>query len=312
MPKIIDCSIGFNETDMLRIRTAELASVVDAFVVVESEKSHTGERKPILFPEAIRELTRSGYNINHYIIDDMPGVMSKRIELCWILENFQRNCILRPLSTMNLSDDDIILISDIDEIPRASHVAQLPSLLTGDTKVVIFEQIMKKFFLNNMSQLKSNNVPWLGTVACTYGVLKNILPQGARIGDLLSPRSACLAYGYNRDLYPYERRLYEAGWHFSSMGGVSAYIVKARSIVEGDITAPVEIDGASRFGMHNDRRFREENSDLLTQFIADNAPDLKYVRGPASDAVAELDLPDVIKQNPAAFQFLFYFGEPIE
>jgi hypothetical protein len=48
MPKIIDCSIGFNETDMLRIRRAELASVVDAFVVVESEKSHAGERNPIL------------------------------------------------------------------------------------------------------------------------------------------------------------------------------------------------------------------------------------------------------------------------
>ncbi|WP_414684790.1 hypothetical protein [Methylosinus sp.] len=42
---------------MLRIRTAELASVVDAFVVVESEKSHTGERKPILFSEAIRDTT---------------------------------------------------------------------------------------------------------------------------------------------------------------------------------------------------------------------------------------------------------------
>ena len=38
MPKIIDCSIGFNETDMLRIRRAELASVVDAFVVVEFGK----------------------------------------------------------------------------------------------------------------------------------------------------------------------------------------------------------------------------------------------------------------------------------
>ncbi|CAN2533669.1 hypothetical+protein [Methylocapsa aurea] len=48
MPKIIDCSIGFNETDMLRIRRAELASVVDAFVVVESEKSYAGERNPIL------------------------------------------------------------------------------------------------------------------------------------------------------------------------------------------------------------------------------------------------------------------------
>ncbi|CAN2533672.1 hypothetical+protein [Methylocapsa aurea] len=88
---------------------------------------------------------------------------------------------------MILNNGDIILISDIDEIPRDSRVAELASLLTGDTKIVIFEQIMTKFFLNNISQVKANNTPWLDTVACTYGVVKGILPQGAMIGDLFYP-----------------------------------------------------------------------------------------------------------------------------
>jgi hypothetical protein len=88
---------------------------------------------------------------------------------------------------MILNNGDIILISAIDEIPRDSRVAELASLLTGDTKIVIFKQIMTKFFLNNISQVKANNTPWLDTVACTYGVVKGILPQGTMIGDLLSP-----------------------------------------------------------------------------------------------------------------------------
>jgi SAM-dependent methyltransferase len=312
MPKIVDCVIGFNEIDMLMVRVAELTNVVDAFVVVESSKTHTGAAKPILLRDAVAELRDAGYDILHYLIDDMPGAFGSARELGWIVENLQRNCILRPLSLMGLPDDAIIMVSDIDEIPRAECVKQLPALLDNPRNIAIFDMVMKKYFVNNETIAHFNNLPWLGTVACRYGLLKNIMPQGARIGDPISPRSGCLNLGYDRELYSYERRVPKGGWHFSSMGGMEALALKMQSIVERTRDNTEVVAKPTRFGKHNYRGFRESNAEVVAKFLAEHTPELKNVNAPTLKDVADLDIPDVLKTSPRQFDFLFYFAEAID
>ena len=48
---IIDCFPFFNEFDILKIRFEELYDVVDYFVIVEADHTHTGKPKPWNFEE---------------------------------------------------------------------------------------------------------------------------------------------------------------------------------------------------------------------------------------------------------------------
>ena len=53
--RIIDAFPFFNEIEMLRVRFEELSPVVDKFILVESEMTHSGKPKELLF-EQNREL----------------------------------------------------------------------------------------------------------------------------------------------------------------------------------------------------------------------------------------------------------------
>lgn len=115
---IYDCFTFFNELELLDLRLHELAGVVDKFVLVEATQTHTNQPKPLHY-HANRERFRAFHDkIIHIIVDDMPVSNDP-----WILENFQRNCIARGLA--DCRPDDFVLVSDLDEIPRASTVEKM-------------------------------------------------------------------------------------------------------------------------------------------------------------------------------------------
>ncbi|WP_159727885.1 hypothetical protein [Methylosinus sp. Ce-a6] len=308
MVKIIDCAIAFNETDLFEIRIEELHEVVDAFVVVETNKTHRGAQKPLLFNGITDMFPALSGRVHSYAVDDFPNVFGQRGELYSILEHFQRNCIMRPLSTMDLDPNDIILISDIDEIPSASAVTKLRSLMPSK-RVVIFEQIMKKFFLNNASQRHANNVLWRGTVACLYGDLKAVTPQAVRLGDPYWARSACVSNENCPELRPYETLIREAGWHFSSTGGQTALDIKHATVAEGSGSSRSG-DFHDRFGRHNHKLEREQRSEQYHAFLAEYAPELIDIDFSDRRAIQNLDIPNCIKTAPEKYEHLFYAKHP--
>jgi hypothetical protein len=293
---------------MFDIRSRELRDVVDEFVVVESTKTHTGVDKPLFFSD-LGDRLASRKRIIYHLIRDMPDVSTSKRETSWILEHFQRNCIIRGLQELEPVDDDIVLISDVDEIPRAQFVEALPALLQTFS-VVVFEQKMTKFFLNNKSALHHNNVGWFGTVACKYSSLRGVLPQGVRLGDPFMQRAATVSTGYPRQSYSYEYRIKDGGWHFSSMGGISAFFAKNQAVVEG-WRVTENIDKKGRFGLHNHREFREQHASELAQYLDAHAPELVEVKGLTSAAIGALDIPQCIKDDPRRFEHLFYLSDPI-
>jgi len=108
---IIDCFVFYNELKMLTFRFAEMNDVVDWFVLVEATRTFSGKEKPLFFKENQHLFEAYKHKIIHVVVDDMPTEGD-----AWARETFQRNAIDRGVSTLHLTDSDIILISDVDEI----------------------------------------------------------------------------------------------------------------------------------------------------------------------------------------------------
>jgi len=126
--RIYDCFTFFNELDLLEMRLNILNDKVDYFVLVESTKTHNGKYKELIFQQNAYRFSKFSKKIIHVIVDDMPELKDNNR---WILENFQRNAIARGLSKCDVGD--IILISDLDEIPNLDNIDIIKKILIMNT-----------------------------------------------------------------------------------------------------------------------------------------------------------------------------------
>lgn len=112
---IIDCFIFYNELELLFYRLSILYDKVDYFVLVESTRTHKGADKPLYFDENKLLFKDFKDKIIHIIIDDLkPEPLSK--DEVWLNENKQRNSIDIGIKRLGLKNNDLIIISDVDEI----------------------------------------------------------------------------------------------------------------------------------------------------------------------------------------------------
>ena len=181
---LVDCFIFYNEIDVLKKRLRYLDGVVDKFVLVESTVTHRGEEKKLFFDENKKEFEEWSDKIIHVIIRDNPTDKDP-----WIRENFQRNCITRGLD--EFKDDDIVMVSDVDEIPNRTALRLPP-----DVKMCSYNMIAFQYNFNYIQELE----PWYGTVITTKEVLMRVSPQKMREMRWSIPRYK------------------NAGWHLSSFG----------------------------------------------------------------------------------------------
>ena len=123
--KVLDCFIFYNELCMLEYRLNILNDYVDYFILVESTHTHVGKEKELYYANNKQMFEKFNNKIIHIVVDDFPykyPSIDTSIGQQWANENFQRNCIERGLSKVNvneeLQDEDIIIVSDLDEIPN--------------------------------------------------------------------------------------------------------------------------------------------------------------------------------------------------
>ena len=116
MRKIYDCFPFFNELDLLELRLEEAYNHVDHFVITESHKSFQNRDKPFIL-EANWDRFKKYHDKMIYVkVEDMPDGDGNANH--WKRENFQPEVLSRGLTSA--SDDDIIVISDCDEMLRGS------------------------------------------------------------------------------------------------------------------------------------------------------------------------------------------------
>lgn len=112
---VYDCFCFYNELDLLEIRLNILNGCVDKFVLVEATRTQRNNPKPLYFAENKERYKKFEDKIIHLVLDEYPEHIEQ-----WTIENLQRNYIMKGLE--QCSDDDIILISDLDEIPRPEYI----------------------------------------------------------------------------------------------------------------------------------------------------------------------------------------------
>ena len=218
--QIYDCFPFFNELEILDIRLHELYDHVDKFVLVESVETFSGNPKPLYYQENRERYQKFSDKIIHVVLEERINTSDP-----WVREKFQRNQIMRGLK--DCSSDDIILISDVDELVRGSAIEKIVYALYQERQsVVVCEQPMYKCYLNLRHVLD----PWEGTCATTFQYLMKTCPEDIRMGR----NKLFIKEREYRILYPV---IPQAGWHFTYMGGFEYYVKKLESFShqEGNI-----------------------------------------------------------------------------
>lgn len=157
MIKIIDCFILYNELDLLTYRLNLLYNIVDYFIIVESTHTFVGKIKNLLFNENKHLFENFSNKIIHIIVEDLPykypnvNIQHGNV---WSNEYFQRNAISRGIDCIkDLSDSDVIIISDLDEIPNPYT---LNDIKTGEIIVDINILDMYLYYYNLHNKFQDN------------------------------------------------------------------------------------------------------------------------------------------------------------
>ena len=226
--KIYDCFMYFDEEVVVDVRLNTLNEFVDYFVIVESIYTHKGDFRELKFNHKKFEKFKDKII---YIVDeetypqtdeinteDSEGEKSRKaIFNAAYRENGQRNLITRGLKKAN--DEDIIMISDVDEIPKLSEL----NFKNINEKIILFKQDMFYYKFN----LWLPNLIWTGTKACKKKNLVN--PQWLRNIKDRKYSFFRIDTFFSKTKYTSIKVINDGGWHFSNIKTQKEIEFKLRS-----------------------------------------------------------------------------------
>ena len=226
--KIFDCFPLFNELDLLHVRLELLYNHVDYFIISECDSTFSGLDKPFNF-----ELNKDRYkkyadkiiylkNYNTKDINNYENIYTGIKHKIYnnILQHYYsvkntaltdygkphwcRDFIHKEYITLGMDmchDDDIIMFSDLDEIPNINKL-----IFDGNIHVLLQKNMTYYIDKEAVSML-----PWLGGIIVPYKKVKD--------NSLQILRGARCTYNQIKD----------AGWHLTNMGGTNRIIEKIKS-----------------------------------------------------------------------------------
>ncbi len=222
--KIFDCFLFYNELELLELRLNMLNDYVDHFVITEAKETFSGKPKPLYFFENRHKFDKFQAKIIHNVVDSslslacpprtlmqyftplnttMPhkhgGRLVRSLHESVQREIYQRDSIIMGLSGVARAED-IILLSDVDEIPDPNVLAGIVSGFDAQ-KIYHFEQRWFIYWINNLCDRQ-----WFGTRAFSYRLL-----DGKSLDQMRFPTEDSTLF--KDQVIPF------AGWHFSYLGG---------------------------------------------------------------------------------------------
>lgn len=208
--KIVDCFVFYNELRLLSYRLSVLAPYVDYFVIVEAGYTHAGRPKQLYYAENAASFQSFHPKIVHVVLQDLPhkhpDIDFARREQ-WINENFQRNGIREGIGRLGLDGEDVVLISDLDEIPDP---VLLQKIRGGHIRIVEPHRLEQDFYYYDFRCYKGK---WYYSVITPYEQCRETSPQEHRNNAMINA-------------YPTIER---AGWHLSFFGDPDFIRNKIRS-----------------------------------------------------------------------------------
>ena len=261
---IYDCFPFFNELDILEIRLNTLYETVDYFVITEANKTHTGSEKEYIFEQNKERFTKFLNKIIYIKIDDFPDLESSKTSSDgnkWLYENYQRDAIMRGLE--NCKPDDIVIISDCDEIPNPEAIKKYKDGICS---------LMQLRFGFNYNSLYIT-IPFCKSAKiCKY---KELINPKKKIKE--KDKKYCLYSKYGLPTYlrfVKGRIIKNGGWHFSYIGNVKSIKYKMNSIVEQQVnTINNNTDSALLRKIQNNEDILERGDIFANLVISDIFPD---------------------------------------
>lgn len=207
---LIDCCMYFDEDMLLDIRLNILDKYVKKFIICEAEYNHNGLPKKLNFN--IEKFKKFKDKIIYLPLNEQPKdlILKKKLELdnSSILdnalkrENFQRNYLSNEIQ--KFSDEDLIIVSDIDEIPNLEKFQY-------KNKITIF---MHKMFYYKLNLIYPNFL-WPGSKICKKKHL--ISPQWLRnVKTKIYPQWRIDVLFSNKKYYDLDI-VNDGGWHFTNI-----------------------------------------------------------------------------------------------
>ena len=260
--KIFDCFCFFNEFLLLKLRLEELKDVVDTFVIVESTKTLAGDPRELLLKDKLSEFESDKYEIIYLVFDDLK---QKEIEarlpvrgdesciiFCpdgWPLKGKVWNYLQVSLydeerhhlmhkqrelfkeGVQGANDNDIVMFSDMDEIP-SKHVVW--SFREEELPAGLHLQQPYYYFNTPVVEPAGQACKYNGVLAYRYKQFKNLHLEKARIincnrGDLSNTAIKWGEVGGTEKLKGVLRTIKNAGWSFTHLNTTNKIIAKLKS-----------------------------------------------------------------------------------
>ena len=161
--KIFDCTTFYSEHLMMDLRFNILNDYVEKFIVCESTISHSGKKKKLNFD--INNYPKFKDKISYIIIDEEPNDIiglknglakphEKRSDSLKRI-NLSYDYMIKEID--KASDNDLIILSDNDEIPNLKS----KQFKNSNKNIIIFKQLFFYYKLNLLYDL----IPWYGSKA---------------------------------------------------------------------------------------------------------------------------------------------------
>ena len=222
--KIFDTFLFYNELELLELRLNTLNDLVDYFVITESHVTFSGQPKPLYYEKNKAIFEKFSEKIIHNVIDTIPdnfipdtklkeyftcrdvsyphksnGIPLSKLSIDFQREVFQRDSIINGL--INIAHpEDLILISDLDEIPNPEAIKKVVDSFTPGN----IYNLCQNWYMYYFNVTCSNE--WFGTRITDFATIKG--------------RSIDLMRYHLEDRLEQPGPIVEnGGWHFSFLGG---------------------------------------------------------------------------------------------
>jgi len=259
--KVYDCCMYFDEDLMLDLRLNTLNEYVDKFIIAEATRDHSGKTKKLNFD--YKKFSKFTDKIEYLIIDDLPiNVKSKKKN--WDAnhwrDQYQRNTLMRGFK--NCNEDDLIMISDIDEIPDPKKISDF----VLKNKYACF---MQKNFQSKINLLNITDKYWMGTKICQKKNLRS--PQWLR--NIKTKKRPFWKFYKPKE----PQLIMDGGWHFSFLKKPKDIAIKIKAYSHQEFNKSEFVNEEKIYSRI------ENNQDLFDRNISYKKVDLdetfpKYIR----------------------------------
>ena len=295
--KIFDCTNYFNEDLMYGLRLEILDKYVDKFVVAESRYSHSGEPKKLHFD--INRYSKFKNKIQYIVVDEEPDDLVDLNSLPYDqAQGMKRNNSLKRIKQQydiliegihDADDNDLIILSDCDEIPNLENLESLKP-----EKIIIFKQLLFYYKFD----LYHDKMIWHGSKGClkknllTFNWLRNIKNKKYKPWRLDT--------FFSKTKYMGIKIIENGGWHFTNIKSPEDILMKL-----------------SNYGEHNEFEMSDIDIDKMSKLVkdkkvyfnhtADKLNMNKYKHGHQLIKINKKQLPNYLVNNYSQFKEWFEY-----